>query len=319
MFSGSVFHDWQDLQGHLRNYGFQVGLGLDVFMRDLQTGKTSRISLDSNGNQANGSSGISFVKSSAVSADGRYVVFQSVANNLVPGDTNNALDVFVRDTVAGTTTRVSVNNNGQEPLSGFLGTKSFGGTISADGRRVIFVSNGKNLNSSGTNTDEIYLRDFGTGSSATNPGTNLTGNARNNKLKGTPRKDRLNGKGGRDTLIGRNGNDVLIGGTGNDVLTGGAGRDRFVYQKPQDRFDRITDFQAGRDKIVLSRVLDRLVPGNYRGNAIRDELIRFVRRGSDTRIDVDLNGRSRPGGFKPFILAEDVSVGRLKNLKNFEF
>ncbi|MBE9137731.1 hypothetical protein IQ254_11095 [Nodosilinea sp. LEGE 07088] len=130
----------------------------DVFMHDLQTGSTTRLSVDSNGNQANGSSGISFVKSSAISADGRYVVFQSIANNLVPGDTNNALDVFVRDTVAGTTTRVSVNNNGEEPVGGFLGTSSFGGTISADGSRVVFVSNGVNLNDTGTNTDEIYLR-----------------------------------------------------------------------------------------------------------------------------------------------------------------
>jgi hypothetical protein len=101
---------------------------------------------------------------------------------------------------------------------------------------------------------------------------------------------------------------------------GGAGRDRFVYQNSQDRVDRITDFEIGKDKIVLSQLLDRLVPGNYRGrNAIGDELIRLVRSGSDTRIDADLNGTSVPRGFKPLVLVEDTSLASLKKLKNFEF
>lgn len=291
----------------------------DIFMRDLQTGTTTRISVDSAGNQANGSSAIGFQKSS-ISADGRYVVFQSVANNLVPGDSNNALDVFVRDIVAGTTTRVSVNSKGEEPVTGSTGTESYGGTISADGSKIVFMSNGKNMNDAGIDTPEIYLRDFGSASSSPNPGTESTGNAGNNTLTGTPGNDTLNGKGGRDVLTGGDGNDVIIGSKGNDVLTGGAGRDRFVYQKPQDRFDRITDFTVGEDKIVLSQLLDRLVPGNYRGrNAIRDDLISLVRRGADTRIDADLNGRAVSGGFKPLILIEDVNLTGLKNLRNFVF
>lgn len=291
----------------------------DVFMRDLQTGTTTRISVDSNGNQANGSSAIGFVKSSAISADGRYVVFQSVANNLVPGDTNNALDVFLRDTVAGTTTRVSVNSRGEEPVDGFLGTESFDGTISADGSKIVFMSNGRNMNDAGVNTDQIYLRDLGTSNPSNNSGTRLVGNARNNTLTGTPDNDTLNGKGGKDTLIGGGGNDSLIGGKGRDVLTGGAGADRFIYRNPKERVDRITDFTIGEDKIVLSKLLDRLVPGNYRGrNGFKDDLIRLVRRGANTRIDMDLNG-SESGGFKPLALVEDVAVAALKALSNFVF
>jgi Tol biopolymer transport system component len=289
----------------------------DIFRHDLQTRTTTRISVDSNGNQANGSSAIGFNKS-AVSADGRYVVFQSFANNLVPGDTNNALDVFVRDTIAGTTTRVSVNSNGEQPLSGFIRTQSDSGTISADGSRIVFMSNGKNMNDAGIDTPEIYLRD--TRSGTTNPNGSATGTAGRDTLTGTAGNDLLIGKGGNDVLIGKGGDDTLIGGQGNDRLTGGAGRDRFVYQTPQDRFDRITDFAPGKDKIVLSQLLDRLVPGNYRGrNAIKDNLIRLVRRGSDTRIDVDLNGRSIPGGFEPLVLVEDVGVARLNRLQNFVF
>jgi Tol biopolymer transport system component len=132
----------------------------DIFQHDLETGETKRISVDSNGNQANGGSGLGFNKS-AVSADGRYIVFQSGANNLVEGDTNNATDVFVRDTVEETTTRVSVNADGEEPVGGFLGTKSVGGTISGDGRYIVFMSNGNNMNDEGIDTDLIYLRDTG--------------------------------------------------------------------------------------------------------------------------------------------------------------
>ncbi|XGV98362.1 MAG: TolB family protein [Leptolyngbya sp. BL-A-14] len=133
----------------------------DVFMYNFQTHQTTRISIDPKGNQANGSSLIDYVKSSAISSNGRYVVFDSFANNLVSGDTNNAEDVFVRDIGAGTTTRVSVNSNGEEPVGGFLGTASYGGTISGDGSRITFISNGRNMNNMGINTDQIYLRDYG--------------------------------------------------------------------------------------------------------------------------------------------------------------
>lgn len=133
----------------------------DIFKHDLETGETTRISVDSNGNQANGGSLLGFSKS-AISADGRYIVFQSGANNLVEGDTNNATDVFVRDIIEETTTRVSVNSNGEEPVGGssiFKGTISFGGTISGDGSFIVFESNGNNMNDEGIDTDRIYLRD----------------------------------------------------------------------------------------------------------------------------------------------------------------
>ncbi|MGJ3245306.1 MAG: hypothetical protein ACFE0I_04435 [Elainellaceae cyanobacterium] len=201
----------------------------DVFMHDLQTGTTTRISVDSNGNQANGGSEIGFPKS-AVSADGRYVVFQSGASNLVPDDTNNATDVFVRDTVAGTTTRVSLNSNGEEPVGGFLGTSSFGGTISADGSKVVFVSNGANLNDTGTNTDEIYLRTLdvepsGGGGAEPPPGPDTPddddGSTIINIIRGANGSEVLIGSIDGDRIIGRNGSDVIIGGAGDDILIGG--------------------------------------------------------------------------------------------------
>jgi Tol biopolymer transport system component len=84
-----------------------TGEAEDVFVRDLATRTTERVSVSSSGEQANDYSfGV------AISGDGRYVAFVSSATNLVPGDTNNAADVFLRDRRAGTTTRVNVGPGG---------------------------------------------------------------------------------------------------------------------------------------------------------------------------------------------------------------
>jgi Tol biopolymer transport system component len=109
----------------------------DIFVRDRQTGTTRRVSVGPGGVQTNAeaSSGVP-----AISADGRFVAFESDATNLVPGDTNGAIDVFVRDRQTGTTRRISVGPGGVQGNS-----DSGGPAISADGRFVAFVSNASNL------------------------------------------------------------------------------------------------------------------------------------------------------------------------------
>ena len=82
------------------------GVG-DVFVRDLLTGQTTRITVALAGGEPDGPSG-----RSSISGDGRYVTFVSAAGNLVSGDTNGIADIFVRDRQAGTTERVSVNSLG---------------------------------------------------------------------------------------------------------------------------------------------------------------------------------------------------------------
>jgi len=87
----------------------------------------------------------------------------------------------------------------------------------------------------------------------------LSGNSGNDRLfahsgddnlRGGNGNDRLDGGAGNDVLYGGTGNDTLDGGTGNDVLTGDAGRDIFAFSRG-DGFDRITDFEAGVDRIDL--------------------------------------------------------------------
>ena len=78
---------------------------VDVFVRDRQAGITERVSVDSANAQANNSS-----SGGAISGDGRYVTFSSVATNLVSDDTNGMQDIFVRDRQTGTTSRVSLTD-----------------------------------------------------------------------------------------------------------------------------------------------------------------------------------------------------------------
>jgi Tol biopolymer transport system component len=112
----------------------------DVFVRDRATGTTHRVSVSSHEIQGNGHSG-----SPVISADGRYVAFSSAATNLVRGDTNGTVDLFVRDRLAGTTRRVS--------------EVGFGPTVSADGRYVAFSSDASDLVPGDTNGfADVFLR-----------------------------------------------------------------------------------------------------------------------------------------------------------------
>jgi Tol biopolymer transport system component len=110
---------------------------------------TARVSVDSVGAEANGNSYYH-----AISSDGRYVAFASGASNLVVGDTNGGYDIFVRDTVGGTTTRVSVDSVGAQ-ANGF----SYYPAISSDGRYVAFYSIASNLVVGDTNSrSDIFVR-----------------------------------------------------------------------------------------------------------------------------------------------------------------
>jgi Tol biopolymer transport system component len=125
----------------------------DVFVRDLGTNTTRRVSVDSAGRQVNGDSSM---VAPAISANGRYVAFVSDATDLVANDTNGQPDVFLRDTVARTTRRISVGMGGVpgNDTSG-LGSPS----ISADGRYIAFVSAASNLVPDDTAAIDVFVRD----------------------------------------------------------------------------------------------------------------------------------------------------------------
>jgi len=239
----------------------------DIFVRDLLTNTITRVSVDSAGNQGNSLSSFT-----SISADGRFLAFVSGATNLVPGDTNNSFDIFVRDTLANTTTRLSVDSAGNQANNNSFGIAS----ISGDGRFVAFSSEASNLVPGDTNgRRDIFVRDLSTNtttrvsvsgagnqandtsfstsisgdgrfvvfdSNATNlvPGdSNNTGDVFVADIGSTPGGSNnppnvINGTPGNDNLTGTNGSDNINGLRGNDILTGGGGSDNLFGGKGFD-------------------------------------------------------------------------------------
>ncbi len=122
--------------------------GTNLFLKDRFSGKVEVISKSTNNFLGNGQT-----RYSSISAGGRYVLFDSDSNNLV-NDSNGSTDVFLRDRLAGTTTRISLTNANAESNGA-----SFYGTISADGLTAAFASSATNLTNNDTNAKEdVFVR-----------------------------------------------------------------------------------------------------------------------------------------------------------------
>ncbi len=122
----------------------------DVFVHDQNTRQTGRVSVDSAGVESDGAS-----TECCLSADGRYVAFESAATNLVTGDTNAAMDVFVYDRQSALTTRVSLASGGAQGS----GASAFP-SLSADGRFVAFHSLAADLVAGDLNAAaDVFIRD----------------------------------------------------------------------------------------------------------------------------------------------------------------
>lgn len=295
------------------------GEASDIYRKDLVTGAVTLLSTNSAGEQAN-----SYSSMAQLSRDGRYLMFESLATNLVANDTNNKVDVFLKDLVTGQVTILSARPDGTQGDndSGFA-------VLSPDGRYVVFESLAKNLVGNDTNNARDLFRvdlsykaneaaiaegrmveavlsvgaassvtiawgdgasttlapvqgraalnhayattgikaatislvegaltwsvahtiDVGGGTMVRNTaladtlaggsgrdvldgdGTAdvLLGGGNNDRLKAYAGNDRLDAGSGNDALYGGTGNDRLIGGTGKDTLTGNTGRDVFVF------------------------------------------------------------------------------------------
>jgi Tol biopolymer transport system component len=129
----------------------------DIYLRDLQTGVTKLVSVNSVGNGAgNGAS-----TEPSVSDDGRYVVFTSLATNLTSGDSNGASDVYLRDVFTNTTTLISRNgiNAGNTVIA--ANSASLQPAISGNGKFIAFASDATDLTSNdATVTRDVYVRDL---------------------------------------------------------------------------------------------------------------------------------------------------------------
>ncbi|MFE0753850.1 beta strand repeat-containing protein [Inquilinus sp. NPDC058860] len=207
----------------------------DIFVRDLQTNTTTRVSTAGDGSQANDLS-----IQAVISADGRYVVFLSNASNLVQGDTNGLRDIFLKDMVTGTVTRLSVAADGSQ-LNDLSNTPS----ISADGRTVTFqtqaTNTGVGAEGNGTGFDVFRI-----------------------SLVASAGADRMLGSDGNDTIDGLAGDDILLGGFGNDVLTGGAGADQISGADGTDT----ASYAASAAGVVVDLVVGTGTGGDAQGDTL---------------------------------------------------
>lgn len=235
----------------------------DIFVKDLDTGAIVRASIAADGTETN-----AWSYNAALSGDGGAVAFQTLANSLVPNDTNGKSDIFVKDLNSGAVVRASTAASGTQANG-----ESSNASLSNDGRFVAFESIAGNLVPDDSNgRRDIFVKDLETGAivrvstaadgtegngqsfspdisadgssvSFESDATNLVPGDTNGSrdvfvkdlsdvwgvsLAGTPGDDALSGTKNNDTIGGLGGNDSLDGLAGNDSLLGDDGADSLL-------------------------------------------------------------------------------------------
>jgi hypothetical protein len=155
-----------------------TGAGQQIYMKNLSTGQTTLVSSDASGNPGNKAS-----SSPSISADGRFVSFDTKATNFAQGDGSGDTDIYVKDLQSGTITQASVQTGGAQ-ATGVTGTSTAGAdsTISADGRWVSFWSDVNTLVPGDTNGSncanppctDVFVHDMQTGTTTRITSTNGT-------------------------------------------------------------------------------------------------------------------------------------------------
>lgn len=272
----------------------------DIFVRDLRAGITTRVSVDSSGTQANG-----YSDSPSISAEGRYVAFQSNASNLVSGDSNGATDVFRHDRQTGVTIRLSVNDAGVQGNGNSLVP-----AISAQGDRIAFISLATNLVAGdGNGRQDVFLRDVGLATtmrvSVDGAGAEANGHSYAPAISGD----------GRSIAFASFASNLVIG-------DGNGKRDVFVHDSDAGSTRRVSVDSAGVEanadsdtRVALSgngshvafqSDAGNLVAGD--GNAITDVFVHDLDAASTRRVSVNSAGQ---GGTSASIAPTISANGRL--------
>ncbi|PKN62225.1 MAG: hypothetical protein CVU57_25645, partial [Deltaproteobacteria bacterium HGW-Deltaproteobacteria-15] len=259
----------------------------DIFVHDRQTEATSRVSVSSGGSAGNGGS---FLPS--ISADGRYVAFESNASNLVPGDTNGFCDIFIHDRKKGATTRVSVDSDGSE------GNKpSYDPSISADGRYVVFYSVASNLVPGDTNGfPDVFVHEYQTGAT-----TRVSVSSGGSEGNGGSIYESSISADGRYAAFGSGASNLVLGDTN-------ANFDIFVHDRQTGATSRVSVSSGGSEGndqsvdpsisadgryVVFYSMASNLFPGDT--NADYDIFVHDRQTGATSRVSVSSGGSEGNG------------------------
>jgi len=256
----------------------------DVFVRDTVAGTTERVSVASDGTQGDADSpGILYGR--GISADGRYVVFQSFATNLAPGDTNGVADIYLRDRQAGVTTRISLAPGSVQPNASCINP-----SISPNGRYVVFESTATNLVDGGAaGIPQLYRYDRDTGeiicTSRRTDGVFGDGEARNGEVTNTgevfwasaaANLGPLDGNGSMMDIYRRDaaGAFSIISLTADD--------------QPANSFQTVPAVSDDGKVVAFNSLSSNLLPGD--GNGQWDIYARNLATGTLTRVSVSTSG-----------------------------
>jgi Tol biopolymer transport system component len=269
---------------------------VDVFVRDRLSRQTSRVSISTTNQQGNNDSMVA-----SISTDGRYVAFESVASNLVSGDTNGVRDIFLRDRQTGQTSLVSVDSGGVQGN----GT-SVDPAISTDGRYVAFASDATNLVSGDTNgVRDIFVRDMQTGQTK------------------RPSVDSIGTQGSgtsEDPSISSDGHLVAFSSASNNLVTGDTNSkwDIFVHNSVTGQTSRVSissgNLQANDSSdepfitpdgslVVFSSLATNLVNGDTNGK--KDIFVRNLQSGQTSRVSISSNSVQANDGSELAVISAD--------------
>lgn len=294
---------------------------VDLFLKDLVTGQTTRVSTNSLGAEAN-----AHVLQPAFSPDGTKLMFASAADNLVAGDTGPHSDVFIKDLATGVVTRVSTSSTG-----GQADGASGGARFSADGTKIVFASYAGNLTDGGPSLySNVFVKDLATGEvtlvttglgGAQASGGSYAGGfspdgskvlfvslAYNLVAGDSPATSDVYIKNlaGGDLITGGNGNDQITGLSGDDELRGEAGNDVLLG----DDYDIAT--ADGADRLWGGDGNDAVIGGRgddiLNGDAGDDILVSGMARGA-----LSADGMASPGTFSTVDGGDDQIDGGTGN------
>ncbi len=251
----------------------------DIFVHEVATGVTERISVSTLGLEANGPS-----LEPSISRDGRYVAFTSHATNLVFGDSNAAADVFVHDRAFGITSLISIDSLGAQGDAG-----SFEPAIDGSGNFIVFTSHATNFTADGNGVTDIFLRDRSAGT---------TVRVTNNTTGGDP------DFGSRWPAISCNGELVTYTSAATNLILGDVNgfQDVFLEDRGAMTRSRVSVDSAGvaaNDNSFFSAVSDtakvtfdsnasNLVLADT--NSVRDVFVHNRSSGSTVRSSIDSSG-----------------------------
>ncbi|MFO0999029.1 MAG: hypothetical protein U0936_01720 [Planctomycetaceae bacterium] len=280
----------------------------DVFVKDLQTGTISLVSVATNG-QGNTRS-----NSPSISGDGRFVAFISDANSVVTGDNNGYQDVFVRDLQTGTTTLVSTGANGQG------NSYSYQPSISSDGRFVAFHSYASNLVTGDNNGyQDVFARDLQTGT------TTLVSTGASGQGNGYSEQPAISSDGRfvafhsyASNLDGRS-TGVVLGVFVKDLSTSSLalatpGDPRVITTSANSRSFGPSVSSDGRFVAFYSHA-SNLVTGDTNGTTA-DVFVKDLQTGTITLVSTGVSGQANNGSYEPSISSDGRFVAFRSDASN---